>query len=158
MALPPAESRQVVGLTPVFRHRFQVEKALVQDSGCSLRALLETRKDQGFFFPSLPIFPSFFPNSCPLPLLPPARRPAQLGPVRAVPGVREAGMSWLSHGRNGTYAPPRRPSSLRLHSNPRDTRSGPSQLPGQPRRHLVLGAPSKSWRVASILDVRERLS
>lgn len=65
-------------------------------------------------------------------------------------------MSWLSHGRNGTYAPPRRPSSLRLHSNPRDTRSGPSQLPGQPRRHLVLGAPPKAggWR-ASLMSGKD---
>lgn len=79
--------------------------------------------------------PSPFPPLSPqtprlLLLLPPDGQPAQLGPVRAVPGVSEPGTSRLLHGRNSTYAPPCRASCLRLHSNPGDTCSGPSQVPG----------------------------
>lgn len=85
--------------------------------------------------PFLPLPPSPFPPLSPQPprlllLLPPDGQPAQPGPVRAVPGVSEPGTSRLLHGRNSTYAPPRRASCLRLHSNPGDTCSGPSQVPG----------------------------
>ena len=129
-----------MGLTPVFRNQFELDKSLLSDPGCSLGALLETQKGL-FFFSSLPIFPTFFPNSHPLLPLSAHRRPAQLAAVRAVPGVREAGMSWLPHGGNSTYAPPRCPLCLRLHSNPGTHARVPASCQGQ---HLVLITPPKA--------------
>lgn len=115
-------------------------------------------KKKKAIFPLPRRFPHFLPKLPPSPPASPDGQPAQLGPVHAVPGVSEPGTSRLLHGRNSTYAPPRRASCLRLHSNPGDTCSGPSQVPGPAPPAPGPPRPSESRRGASICDVKERLS
>lgn len=110
-------------------------------------------KKSFFFIPPLPPhLPHFLPKLLPSPPAPPPsppppdRRPAQLGPVRAVPGVRgwyELAVAWAKQhvctAAARCLVPP-------VAQQPGDTGSGPSQLPGGgwPRRHLVLSAPPKA--------------